>query len=98
MLYSQMNKKELENEVERLKKQLQSSHSHEQETLKQQYDFARSYLIKPETIEPLVWYQVENESQQFFVQYLNGIMAWGNWMGETQLIALPIAKLERNNE
>lgn len=96
--YSQMSSAELEREIAMLKKQeeqsLKNGNQSAYEVYRQKRLLATSYLIDPEQIKLLHWYDVEGEDHSFFIHFINGVMAWGNWENNDQLQAIPIARLK----
>lgn len=97
-LYSQLNHSELQQEIKQLEQQENTARQQDKETeadmYRQKKNLARSYLVDPKQIKPLRWFRVEEAEQPFLVHYLNGVMAWGNWQGNDQLIAIPIALIK----
>ena len=100
-LFSQMSKKQLQQEIERL---IEAEDTARRQGLlsqasiyRQQKNMARSYLVDPDSIEQGAEYEAEDETSPFIVSYINGVMAWGSWKSDKQLIALPISVLKKKN-
>lgn len=97
--YSRMSDVELVKETERLrreaKRKVNEGKFHEVNVLEQQYYFAKSYLIKPEDIEPGTIYHVHGEAGIFKVTYIRGTMAWGYMNDQEPERAFPIGRLYR---
>lgn len=95
--YSQMSRDELLLEIETLKQEKvrarRQSLFSELDVIQQKINFAKSYLVDKSTIQPHQFYQVEGEPIRFWVEDLNGIMAWGRYEGQHEQIALPIGIL-----
>lgn len=97
--FSQMSKDALEMEIQRLNQEMQKAKDQKMDTqlaiLQQKINIARSYLIDPENIQTSCWYQVEGNNIPFYVEYLNGVMAWGTWENSHEKEAVPLALLEK---
>lgn len=97
--FSQMSKDALEMEIERLNREKQKAKDQGLDTqlaiLEQKINLARSYLIDSSTVQTSCWYQVEGKNIPFYVEYLNGVMAWGNWEHSGEKAAVPLALLEK---
>lgn len=61
--------------------------------LESRYYMAKSYTMDPAKFTPGL-YRVQNEEEEFELQYLNGRMAWGKFKGEDE-ISFPISKLKK---
>ncbi|MFC7439859.1 DUF1811 family protein [Laceyella putida] len=99
MRFSQMDKETLTETIRQLEREEQLAREHGLESqaaiFKQKRHLARSYLIDPATIALKQWYAVEEETRRFFVDSLNGVMAWGNWEGTDETVAIPLARLKK---
>jgi len=97
--FSQMSKDALEMEIKRLIRKKQKAKDQGMDTqlaiLQQKINIARSYLIDPENIQTSCWYQVKGKNIPFYVEYLNGVMAWGAWENSAEKTAIPLALLEK---
>lgn len=93
-LFSQMDQQEILSEITRLEKEINRAEkkgmTSEVDLLRQKKNMARSYLVDPQKIQPGTWYKVEGTEDRFYVEYLRGVMAWGNWEGSLELVAIPI--------
>ncbi|AUS09883.1 hypothetical protein C1X05_14330 [Laceyella sacchari] len=98
MRFSEMDKETLTETIRQLEQEEKWAREHGLDSqvniISQKRKLARSYLVDPATIPPKRWYAVEGETRRFYVDYLNGVMAWGNWEGTEELIALPLAVLK----
>lgn len=96
--YSKMSREELHEEIQRLEEEenriRRYSMPGEEAVIRQKINFAKSYLIDPDTVQPGEEYEVEGESRLFEVEYLRGVMAWGRWEDESILSAVPIGILK----
>jgi hypothetical protein len=97
--YSEMSREELLAEMQRLREEGMKKHQSglltesELQVLEQKYYLAKSYLMDPGEIELERHYKVEGEEEPFFVEYLNGVMAWGTFPSSTEKVAVPIGRL-----
>ncbi|SDW75768.1 Protein of unknown function [Marininema mesophilum] len=98
--FSRMNRGELLTEIRRLQESenqaRRSSMIGEEAVIQQQIRFAKSYLTDPSSIHPGKLYKVEGEESLFLVEYLNGVMAWGNFVDRRIREAVPIGILSPN--
>lgn len=98
--FSQMSKEELMLEAERLRAEGEKLQKEGNLSLanitKQRYYFCLSYLMNPEEIMIGSTYYVMDEDQEFVVEYLNGVMAWGYFPNQPgrERVAFPIAQLK----
>lgn len=97
--FSQMSEKDLQLEIERLTREIKEAKhkgkDYELPVLEQKANIARSYLIDPATIETGCWYTIEGQGTHFYVDNLNGVMAWGTWEHSPVKVAIPLALLEK---
>ncbi|MCS1352171.1 YfhH family protein [Mechercharimyces sp. CAU 1602] len=95
--FGHMTRAELIEEIKRLEKEeheKQHQDPTQTEVIRQRRYFALSYLVDPKEITLHTSYRVKGSCAPFTVQYLNGVMAWGNWCEDKQLQAIPLGRLE----
>ncbi|MBA4602163.1 DUF1811 family protein [Thermoactinomyces mirandus] len=97
--FSQMSKKDLQLEIEHLTRKIEEAElkgmDHELPVLEQKRNIARSFLIDPAAIQSDCWYTVEGQNTHFYVEYVNGIMAWGTRENSPVKVAIPLALLAK---
>lgn len=97
--FSEMCREELISESIRLKEENEQKYKEgrisEANIAKQRYYFCLSYLADPNEIEIGKTYQIQGESDELLVDYLNGVMAWGYRNGDqtSEMDAIPIGQL-----
>jgi hypothetical protein len=102
MLFSHMTPRQLTAAIARLEREEREAEREglpsKVAVIRQRKNMARSYLIDPATIRQNVWYETEEGGRKFFVERLNGVMAWGRWEGSRAEEAVPIAILTQVSE
>ncbi|UOF91636.1 YfhH family protein [Fodinisporobacter ferrooxydans] len=97
--YSEMTREEIQLEMQRLREEGMKKHQSgllsesELQVLEQKFYLAKSYLVDPKTIVIHGEYRVEGQEEDFCVDHLHGIMAWGNFVSSKEQIAIPIGRL-----
>jgi hypothetical protein len=97
---SEMSIEELQIEAHRLlaeaDQKLAEGSVSEAAILKKRYYFCLSYMYDPNQFKPGERYTILDDHQEFIIQYLNGVMAWGYINGDTssELKAYPIGQLQ----
>lgn len=106
MHYRDMDKEQLEDTLDHLTREIDAlsrakgtaAVQSELAMLRKKWYVVRSYLIGPETITIGATYRVDGEEGLFSVSRIEGIMAWGRWLGQDtadpgQEVAFPIGQL-----
>ncbi|MEI4791192.1 YfhH family protein [Bacillus sp. FJAT-53060] len=79
--YSEMTDYELKQEIaalsEKARKAEQLGIVNEYAVLERKIDMAKAYLLDPATIQIHSSYQIKDTDEQFYVEYVNGVFAWG---------------------
>lgn len=96
--YSEMNHDEIQAEMQRLRaesmRKYQAGYLSEASIMESKYFMARSYLLDPKDFPDERDYIVSGYDNPFYVRYLRGMMAWGNFQDDEELQAFPIGRLE----
>lgn len=100
--YSDMTEYELKQEIaalsEKARKAEQLGIVNEYAVLERKIDMAKAYLLDPATIQMNTIYQIKETDEQFFVEYLNGVFAWGYRVSTpNKEEALPISLLTQKD-
>jgi hypothetical protein len=97
-LMSQMTLAELQEEMERLRKEAevkkQAGDMSGFGILEQKFFMAKSYYIGTEEFRIGKAYRVHNHDQPFTIDYFNGVFAWGTFPGMTEATGFPVGMLE----
>ncbi len=93
--FSQMSNEEIQIEISALEKERRELEKKNMlsgiDVVNRRIDFAKSYLIDPETIQIDKPYTITGEEGRFIVRYLNGVMAWGSFEHSREERAFPFA-------
>ncbi|WP_281887959.1 DUF1811 family protein [Paenibacillus sp. YYML68] len=93
-LFSQMNKEELQHEINSITSEIEASEFESQQAVaRQRLAIAQSYMLDPNDFPPGL-YKVDHVQLPFEVKYINGIMAWGT-LGDDPEASFPLSKLTR---
>ncbi|MFJ5966007.1 MULTISPECIES: YfhH family protein [unclassified Bacillus (in: firmicutes)] len=100
--YSEMTEYELKQEIaalsEKARKAEQLGIVNEYAVLERKIDMAKAYLLDPSAIQTDTTYQIKDTDEHFYVQYLNGVFAWGYRLSTPdQEDALPISLLTQKD-
>ncbi|MFS0655800.1 YfhH family protein [Bacillus sp. 179-C3.3 HS] len=100
--YSEMTEYELKQEIavlsEKARKAEQLGIVNEYAVLERKIDMAKAYLIDPATIQTNQTYHIKDTDEEFYVQYLNGVFAWGYRLSAPEKEdALPISMLTQKD-
>ncbi|WP_214712371.1 YfhH family protein [Exiguobacterium sp. s55] len=94
---SDLSKYELEQEIralhERKRKAEQMGMVSEIEVVLRRIAIAESYLIDPKSFKPGATYIVNYNDRPFRLKFVNGVMGWGTFEGETAEHAIPLSEL-----
>ncbi|UYO36294.1 YfhH family protein [Bacillus zhangzhouensis] len=96
--YSEMTEYELKQEIaalsEKARKAEQLGIVNEYAVLERKIDMAKAYLLDPALIQTKTVYQIKDTDEEFYVEYLNGVFAWGYRISApNKEEALPISML-----
>ncbi|AKC65244.1 MULTISPECIES: YfhH family protein [Bacillus] len=100
--YSEMTEYELKQEIaalsEKARKAEQLGIVNEYAVLERKIDMAKAYLLDPATIQTKTTYHIKDTDEQFYVEYLNGVFAWGYRVSvPNKEDALPISMLTQKD-
>ncbi|MBR0629170.1 YfhH family protein [Bacillus altitudinis S70-5-12] len=100
--YSEMTEYELKQEIaalsEKARKAEQLGIVNEYAVLERKIDMAKAYLLDPAAIQTKTTYHIKDTDEQFYVEYLNGVFAWGYRVSEpNKEDALPISMLTQKD-
>ncbi|MBD3861694.1 YfhH family protein [Bacillus sp. 28A-2] len=100
--YSEMTEYELKQEIaalsEKARKAEQLGIVNEYAVLERKIDMAKAYLLDPGLIQTKTTYQIKDTGEQFYVEYLNGVFAWGYRVSSPEKEdALPISMLTQKD-
>ncbi|KKD40289.1 YfhH family protein [Bacillus sp. FSL L8-0167] len=100
--YSEMTEYELKQEIaalsEKARKAEQLGIVNEYAVLERKIDMAKAYLLDPALIQTKTTYQIKDTDEEFYVEYLNGVFAWGYRISApNQEDALPISMLTQKD-
>lgn len=103
MLYSDMSKEQLQNEMKELQRKGQRAYDEENwseyEVLMTRWYLAKSYEILPTAhIEIGRTYRIAEEYDRLTVNALEGVMAWGTRQSSGETSAVPIARLDEYDD
>ncbi|MEG7283471.1 YfhH family protein [Bacillus sp. 0909A] len=101
--YSQMTTHELNTEIaglsEKARKAEQLGIINELAVLERKIAMAKAYLLNPEDFSPGETYIVDGSEDEFHINYLNGVFAWGyRASAPDQEEALPISALQQKKQ
>lgn len=90
--YSEMSREELLAEMDKLAAEKSRAEFPSQaELLERKYWMAKAYTLSPNSFPPGIY---EVEGNEFMLEYINGIMAWGK-MGLNNEASFPISMLKK---
>ncbi|AOZ87934.1 hypothetical protein BK049_04010 [Bacillus xiamenensis] len=100
--YSEMTEYELKQEIaalsEKARKAEQLGIVNEYAVLERKIDMAKAYLLDPSAIQTKTTYHIKDTDEQFYVEYLNGVFAWGYRVSAPETEdALPISLLTKKD-
>ncbi|MEC1183451.1 MULTISPECIES: YfhH family protein [Bacillus] len=100
--YSEMTEYELKQEIaalsEKARKAEQLGIVNEFAVLERKIDMAKAYLLDPAAIQTKTTYHIKDTDEQFYVEYLNGVFAWGYRVSvPNKEDALPISMLTQKD-
>ncbi|ATH71429.1 YfhH family protein [Bacillus altitudinis] len=100
--YSEMTEYELKQEIaalsEKARKAEQLGIVNEYAVLERKIDMAKAYLLDPAAIQTKTTYHIKDTDEQFYVEYLNGVFAWGYRVSApNKEDALPISMLKQKD-
>ncbi|ALM26522.1 MULTISPECIES: YfhH family protein [Bacillus] len=100
--YSEMTEYELKQEIaalsEKARKAEQLGIVNEYAVLERKIDMAKAYLLDPAAIQTKTTYHIKDTDEQFYVEYLNGVFAWGYRVSvPNKEDALPISMLTQKD-
>lgn len=100
--YSEMTEYELKQEIaalsEKARKAEQLGIVNEYAVLERKIDMAKAYLLDPAAIQTKTTYHIKDTDEQFYVDYLNGVFAWGYRVSApNKEEALPISMLTQKD-
>ncbi|RKD71053.1 uncharacterized protein DUF1811 [Sinobaca qinghaiensis] len=95
--YSQMTEHEIRTAIaelnEKAKKAEQMGMVSELAVYERKKTLAEAYMVNPEAFSKGSAYEVKNEDTTFYIDYFNGVFAWGFRKGSEELEALPLSLL-----
>ncbi|KMK71695.1 YfhH family protein [Bacillus safensis] len=100
--YSEMTEYELKQEIaalsEKARKAEQLGIVNEYAVLERKIDMAKAYLLDPASFQTKTTYQIKDTEEEFYVDYLNGVFAWGYRVSAPNMEdALPISMLTQKD-
>lgn len=97
-LMSQMTLAELQEEMERLRKEgnvkKEAGDLVGYGILEQKFFMAKSYYVGTDEFRIGKSYRVHNHDEPFTITYFNGVFAWGTFPGMTEATGFPVGMLE----
>lgn len=94
--FSQMGALELETEMNRLWEAKENAKTNgmpnEADMLERKYYMAKAYTLSPESFPPGL-YKIVDSMNEFTLNYINGVMAWGVLNGEEEEVSYPLSML-----
>ncbi len=97
-LLSQMTLAELQEEMERLRQQMeetkQSGNHTQYQIVQQKFFMAKSYFLGTDPFFPGKSYRVDGYDEPFTIDYFNGVFAWGRFPQSAEQVGFPVGMLE----
>ncbi|NGQ96326.1 YfhH family protein [Brevibacillus sp. SYP-B805] len=97
-LFSQMTLAELQEEMERLRQEMDDAKKRgdlsQYHVVERKFFIAKSYFVGTDGFRVGKSYRVHGHEAPFTVDYFNGVFAWGRFQGNGEQLGFPVGMLE----